>query len=339
MKAIFEKEFLELSKRLDNTLDLTNYVIGSKYSSSGEGTNEFIGKLFSGEYILSDTRQTSAYPLYSIWEKENKVLKAYIELPELEKEKLVDESVEYDFIYVYALYPDGSEKIAIVLCELDGEGKKFLPLKLNISGNLIEISFPEDTLGTIQCQMDSDTEFLEGIGIEQGVNIFMEGEDESDIVARKSYYKYLRNYKTGGQSSAFLYNSINGEKIYGDSYRKIYKNVTLSSLSSVDSISQEGGYISLLGKATYDVYRYVNNYNLTVYKENVTCDIMSIPFLDLVIIDNPENKMSIEFIRERKKLKISQNQAGEEISATVKLRITNPDGSVIESPPLVLTQK
>lgn len=336
MKAIFEKEFLELSKRLDNTLDLTNYIIGSKYSSSGEGTNNFIEKLFSGEYILSDTRQISAYPLYSIWEKEEKVLKAYIELPEVEKEKLVDESVEYDFIYIYALYPDGSEKIAIVLCEPSMEEDKFLPLELNISGNLIEISFPNDTLGTIRCQMDNDTEFLENIGIKSGVNIFIE---DNDIVARKSYYKYLRNYKTGGQSSAFLYNSVNGEKIYGDSYRKIYKDVTLSSLSSVDSIPKEGGYISLLGKATYDVYRYINNYNPTVYKKDIICDIMSIPFLDFIIVDNPENKMSIEFIRERKKLKISQNSTGEEISATVKLRITNPDGNVIESPPLVLTQK
>ena len=336
MRAIFEKEFLELSRRLDNTLDITNYIIGSKYSSLGEGTNEFIKRLFSGEYILSDTRQTNAYPLYSIWEKENRILKAYIELPEIEKEKLVDESVEYDFIYIYALYPDGSERIAIILCELDDVGNKFFPLKLNISGNLIEILFPEDTLGTIQCQMDSDTEFLEGIGIESGVNIFKEN---NDIVAKKSYYKYLRNHKTGGQSSAFLYNSINGEKIYGNSYRKIYKDVTLSSLSSVDSIPQEGGYISLLGKATYDVYRYINNYNPTVYKKDIICDIMSIPFLELVIVDNSGDKMSIEFIRERKKLRILQNQTGEEISATIKLRITNPDGSVVESPPLVLLQK
>ena len=78
IKAIFEKEFLELSERIDNTLELTNYIIGSRYSRDSSITNNFVKNLFNGSYILSDTRQTASYPLYSIWEKEEKLLKSFL---------------------------------------------------------------------------------------------------------------------------------------------------------------------------------------------------------------------------------------------------------------------
>ena len=333
IKAIFEKEFLELSKRIDNTLELTNYVIGSRYSKDTELTNAFIKNLFNGSYILSDTRQTASYPMNSIWEKEDKLLRICIRIDDSEKEKLVEPTNEYDFIYCYAKYPDGVEKIAIVLVSLGEDGKSLAPLDLNISDNLVELSFPESVVSTIFNAMDSDTEFLEGIGIISGINIFNIPEEDprkEQLVTRKSYYKYLRNTVTGGESISLIYNNIYGERICGGgSERRIYKSVTLSSLEPVDSLSPNGGYIRLLGKATYI---------LPDSEVEGDCDIINLPYIvDISVEEN--TGMSIEVWRDKKKLKYGKNTGEGDLSAVIKLKITNTDGSVVESRPLLLTQK
>ena len=340
IKAIFEKEFLELSERIDNTLELTNYIIGSRYSRDSSITNNFVKNLFNGSYILSDTRQTASYPLYSIWEKEEKLLKICIKIDESEKEKLVDRNSEYDFIYCYAKYPDGIEKIAIVLVSLQSDGISFAPLDLNISDNLIELKFPDRVVSTIQNSMDSDTEFLEGIGIFSGVNMFNIPEKTSQnteqLVTKKSYLKYLRNSLTGGTSTSLLYNNTNGEKVYSNSYRKIYKSITLSSLEPTDSLPINGGYIRLIGKVTFDTYLYINNYDFSLYSENEEYDIINIPYIEILVTDN--TGMDIEIWEEKKKIKYGKNNSRRDLSAVIKLRITNIDGSVVESQPLVLTQ-
>ena len=46
MRVIFEKEFLESIRRIDNTLKITKYVIGTIYNSYTFG-EEFMEKLFS----------------------------------------------------------------------------------------------------------------------------------------------------------------------------------------------------------------------------------------------------------------------------------------------------
>lgn len=341
IKAIFEKEFLELSERIDNTLELTNYIIGSRYSSNKTIDNNFIKNLFNGSYVLSDTRQIGSYPLYSIWEKENNLLKICISIEEEEKENLVEPTNEYDFIYCYAKYPDQTEKIAIVLLSLEEDGITLSPLNLNISNNLLELKFPDKIISTIQNQMDSDTEFLEGIGIYSGVNIFnvpeKENSREEQLVSRDSYLKFIKNSLTGGTSISLLYNNTNGERVYNNSYRKIYKSITLSSLEPVDSLLPEGGYIRLLGTITYDTYKITNGYYEVLYSQNDTCDIINFPYIDIIVENN--TGISITIWGEKKKIKYRENTSDGDLSAEIKLRIINVDGSVVESQPLTLTQK
>lgn len=341
IKAIFEKEFLELSERIDNTLELTNYIIGSRYSSNKTIDNNFIKNLFNGSYVLSDTRQIGSYPLYSIWEKENNLLKICISIEEEEKENLVEPTNEYDFIYCYAKYPDQTEKIAIVLLSLEEDGITLSPLNLNISNNLLELKFPDKIISTIQNQMDSDTEFLEGIGIYSGVNIFnvpeKENSREEQLVSRDSYLKFIKNSLTGGTSISLLYNNTNGERVYNNSYRKIYKSITLSSLEPVDSLLPEGGYIRLLGTITYDTYKITNGYYEVLYSQNDTCDIINFPYIDIIVENN--TGISITVWGEKKKIKYGENTSDGDLSAEIKLRIINVDGSVVESQPLTLTQK
>ena len=193
MRVIFEKEFLESIRRIDNTLKITKYVIGTIYNSYTVG-EEFMEKLFSGSYLYNDVRKTSEYPLNSIWDSNKKLLKINIDIPEEEKAALVEPSSEYCFIYCYGIYPDRTERIAFIITELEAAERKiikFNKLDLNISSNLFELSFPEYTEANIETIADSDTVFLEGIGIDYGVNIFTSPEEK--IVTKKSYYKYVRN--------------------------------------------------------------------------------------------------------------------------------------------------
>lgn len=341
LKAIFEREFLELLGRLDNTLELTNYIIGSRYTSNTILTNNFVKSLFDGSYLLSDTRQTGSYPMYSIWEKDNKILKICINIDDNEKEKLVEPSNEYDFIYCYGLYPGGEEKIAIVLVNLDeGGNNRFSPLELNIFDNLIQLNFPDNTEATIVCSMTSDTKFLEGIGIISGINMFNVPDNSlgsEQLIAKKSYYKYIRNSKTCGDSTSYLYNNISGEKVYSNSYKRVYKEITLSTLEPVDSLSSGGGYIRLLGNVVFDVYKYINNYNSHLYAKDESCDIINIPYLDIIVSDN--TGINIEIWGDKKKIKYGPNTSGKALSANVKLRIVNTDGEIVESPILTLNQE
>lgn len=339
MKVIFEKEFLEISERIDNTFEFTNYVIGSRYSNLGTDLKKTLRSLFSGEYLQSDTRKTDSYPMYSIWENSNLSLRVCLDIAEKEKEKLVEPTNEYDFIYCYGKYPDGVEKIAAIIVNINESTGEFSKLDLNINSNLLELFLPKESVFTVKCSMDSDTSFLEGIGIYQGINIFKPFplEENNVLVSKKSYYKYLRNNKTGGDSSSYLYNNILGEKIYGNSYRKIYKEIALSSLSPTNSISPDGEYIRLIGTVIFDVHKYINNYNPTLYLENGTCDITGVPFIELEVEGN--DGISLEFLKDSKKIRIGQNNSGKDLSATVRLIITNLDGDIVKSPELVLIQK
>ena len=244
MRVIFEKEFLESIRRIDNTLKITKYVIGTIYNSYTVG-EEFMEKLFSGSYLYNDVRKTSEYPLNSIWDSNKKLLKINIDIPEEEKAALVEPSSEYCFIYCYGIYPDRSERIVFIITELEAAERKIIKfnrLDLNISSNLFELFFPEYTEANIETIADSDTVFLEGKGIDYGVNIFTSPEEK--IVTKKSYYKYVRNKKTSGHSSSFLYNNISGEKIYNNSViRQITSILSFSALEDTSSLKKSGGYI------------------------------------------------------------------------------------------------
>lgn len=59
---------------------------------------------------------------------------------------------------------------------------------------------------------------------------------------KKSYYKYIRNKKTSGYSSSFLYNNISGEKIYNNSViRQITSILSFSALEDTSSLKNLEG--------------------------------------------------------------------------------------------------
>lgn len=323
MKVIFEKVFLENLKRIDNTIKLTKYVIGTTYNNYIVDPT-FINNLFSGMYLYNDVRKTSEYPLYSIWDNNEKFLKINITIPEDEKENLVEPSSNYCFIYCYGLYPDRVERIAFIIVDpivVNKQITEFNKLNLNISSNLIELFFPEYTEANIETVMDSDTNFLEGIGIDYGVNIFTEQNNE--ITTKKSYYKYIRNIKTAGISSSFLYNNIYGEKIHNSSVIKIITSIlSFSILGRVTNLNKNGGYLNLLGTLECDIYRLTNDYNILKIKEGEKIDITSLPIIEIET-DNTEIKFSVDQLNKR--LVYPSNKSGKTLSTTIVLRITNLD--------------
>lgn len=342
MRVIFEKEFLESIRRIDNTLKITKYVIGTIYNSYTVG-EEFMEKLFSGSYLYNDVRKTSEYPLNSIWDSNKKLLKINIDIPEEEKAALVEPSSEYCFIYCYGIYPDRSERIAFIITELEAAERKIIKfnrLDLNISSNLFELSFPEYTEANIETIADSDTVFLEGIGIDYGVNIFTPLEEK--IVTKKSYYKYIRNKKTSGYSSSFLYNNISGEKIYNNSViRQITSILSFSALEDTSSLKKSGGYINLLGTLECDMYRLINDYNISKIKEKVKIDITSLPVIEILVKES--NGLEFKVDQVNKRLIYSANTTGKELNLVIVLKITNLDPitkktSTIESGEIRLTQ-
>lgn len=342
MRVIFEKEFLESIKRIDNTLKITKYVIGTTYSSY-KIDQEFVDKLFSGAYLYNDVRKTSEYPLYSIWDNDKKLLKINIDIPEKEKAALVEPSSEYCFIYCYGIYPDRSEKIAFIITELEAAERKIIKfnrLDLNISSNLFELSFPEYTEANIETVADSDTVFLEGIGIDYGVNVFTSPEEK--IVTRKSYYKYTRNKKTSGYSSSFLYNNVSGEKIYNNSViRQVTSILSFSTLEDVNDLKKSGGYVNLLGTLECDMYRLINDYNISKIKEKVKIDITSLPVIEVVVKEN--NGLNFKIDQVNKRLIYSANTTGKKLDSVIVLRVNNLDPvtrktNTLESEEIRLTQ-
>ena len=325
MKVIFEKVFLEDLKRIDNTVKLTKYVIGTVYDNNYTIDSNFINNLFSGKYLYNDIRKTSEYPLYSIWESDKKILKADINISDYEKENLVEPNSNYCFIYCYGLYPDKAERIAFILFNLESEDK-FSTLKLNISSNLIEVIFPEFTEATVETVMSSDTNFLEGIGINQGANVFTEKDNSNSLITRKSYYKYVRNIKTSGTSKeSHLYNNIYGEKIYHDSiFRQFTSIKSFSILEDTSNLNKDGGYLNLLGTIECNTYRLINGYSISKIKENELIDITSIPIIEIEEKSNTGIKFIIDQVN--KKLIYSSNNSDEMLNSTIilKLKSKNP---------------
>lgn len=326
MKVIFEKTFLENLKRIDNTIKLTKYVIGTIYDDNYTISSDFINNLFSGKYLYNDIRKTSEYPLYSIWENNKKILKADINISEEEKKNFVEPNSNYCFIYCYGLYPDKTEKIAFIIFN-SKEINKFNSLDLNLSSNLVEIIFPESTIATVETVMDSDTKFLEGIGLNYGTNIFKKEDDSSNnLITVKSYYRYLRNKKTSGISNdSHLYNNIYGEKIYNNSiFRQLTSIKSFSILEDVSSLKKNGGYLNLLGTIECDTYRLINDYSILKINSNELIDITSIPIIEIEEKSNTGIKFIIDQVN--KKLIYSSNNSDEMLNSTIilKLKSKNP---------------
>ena len=335
MRVIFEKTFLENLKRIDNAVKLTKYSIGTYYGDSSINS-EFINNLFSGRYLFNDIRKTSESLLYSIWEKEDKLLKINITIPDKEKEGLVDPNSNHCFIYCYGLYPDMIERIAFILIDpeiVNGQIIKFGKLNLNLSSNLLEVYFPKYTEATINTTLDNDTEFLEGMGINYGVNIFtwLDDEESDKVVSKKSYYKYIRNKKTPETTPSYLCNNIFGEKIYSNSILKQYTLIpSFSVLGNSEELKKEGGYLNLLGVVECNIYRIINNYSILKIKEKEKINIISLPIIEIEEKDNTGMKFTIDQVNKR--LIYSPNTSNKPLSSIImlKLRNLNPITNEIE---------
>lgn len=323
MNIIFSNEFKECLKRIDNTLYITEYVIGTKYDSLMDSPSpENIRKLFSGEYLANDLRKTGKNILNSLIEKNT--LKAHIKI--LDKELLTEPSSLYDFIYVYGIFPDGSENIIMLLVNI--VDNKFQPLDINITDNIINISLPEFTESTIITNKEEDTKFLEGIGINKGVNIYSNSEDLSkQLVTKESYYKFIREKNTDGDSISFLYNNFYGERIFSKNFIDICESINIHTLISKESeqmLSKDGGFLKLLGTANFKRYKLINNYDYSVYIDNMNIDIISLSNTSIIIESNTGINL-IDIDNRNNRIIYGKNSKGSELSVIVKFRYVGLD--------------
>lgn len=325
MNVIFSKEFKECLKRIDNTIYITKYIIGTKYDSSMDTpSQENIRKLFSGEYLANDLRKTGENILNSIID--DKKIKLHIKIVEEDKELLVEPSSFYDFIYIFGNFPDGSENIAIILTNI--VNGKFQQLDINITDNIIEIELPEYSEATIKTNKEEDIKFLEGIGVNKGINIYNNTKSSNEsLVARDSYYKFIRENSSKGDSISFLYNNIYGERIISKVFIDVCNSInlyTITSKESVQKLSRDGGVLKLLGIANINRYKLFNNYNSTVYLENVNIDIISLSNTSIVT----ELNTGIDIINldtKNNKITYGENIRGKELSIVVKFKYSGLD--------------
>lgn len=323
MNVIFSKEFKEYLKRIDNTLYITKYVIGTKYNDLMSAPSpENIRNLFSGDYLANDLRKTDKITLNSIIE--GNILKLHLRI--LDKELLTEPSSLYDFVYVYGIFPDGTENIIMLLLNI--VNNTFQPLDINITDNIIEVNLPDDTEATIKTSKEEDTEFLEGIGILKGVNIYNSSEElDSVSVTRDSYYKFIREKNTIGDSISFLYNNSYGERIFSKVFIDECESINIHTLISNEPeqiLSKDGGILKILGTANFNRYNFINNYNSTIFVKNMNVDIISLSNTSIITEDNTGIDL-IDIDNRHNRIIYGKNTKNEELSVILKFKYSGLD--------------
>lgn len=300
MKVIFDESFLTKLQKPDNTLIITNYIIGSFYKNISS-----VHELFQNTYLSRDIRRTNKYIINAIWEEKDKILKINLEIDDSIQENLSEN--EYNFIYCYYReLGDGeeSEKIAFILSgDLTKTETEYNidPIDFSINKNLISVIFPSNTLSNIRTNQEEDTNFLEGYGIQLGTNIFtIDGNGLNDeLVSKDSYYRYVRNTKTSGNSNILPYLSIDGETINNYYTYTIYNNLTIYTSNTnysenppIDStLYKSGGSLKILGEYNYTKYTVRNNTVINI--ETGTDDIIGLIDNKLTCVEN--NGMKFEY--------------------------------------------
>lgn len=301
MKVIFDDSFLKKLQVIDNTLEITNYIIGSYYKKINS-----VSELFQESYLSRDIRKTSKFIINAIWEEKEKLLKINLEIDKSIQENLTEN--EYNFIYCYYLEPDEeSEKIAFIL---SGDLKKeettynIDPIDFSISKNIISVVFPQTTLANIKVSQEEDTNFLEGYGIQLGTNLFSVTGDglENELVSRDSYLTYIRNIKTSDSSKIIPYLNTEGEEVNNIYTYTTYSNLNIYTVNTNyneqiptdSSLYKEGGSIQLLGTFNYTKYTVKNN--VVVDVETGVDDISELIDIKLTCIDNNEFTYSYDNI-------------------------------------------
>ena len=263
MKVIFDKTFLsELSDR-SSVLEISNYSLVRDWKEISN-----ISDLFNETYIAGDIKSFGSNVSEAIWEADLNLLRLCIDLPEDKKEDFIKNS--YKFLYCF--WKDsisGSDRIAFILMLSDNPGELvFSDLELTVSRNLINVPFPKNTLAIIKVNQSEDTIFLEGPGVIKGVNIFTAIPNNSDVVSKKSYYTYLKNYKCNASNKLDLpYLNIKGEKVSDISTYRLYSNLVLEipgantesyDTPTLDDLNVNGGLIQLYGTVNYEEYEVIN---------------------------------------------------------------------------------
>lgn len=210
MKAIFYKSFLDdLAK--ENNIEFKHYSLG---------IGAYTGHLEAGTI-------SEKFDLSSLWDSEKKILK-------LSLKKGWDESCNIIYVY-YAIFDQESnnENIAFVLIN-----NNFSEFILDSQRNFVNVNFSnipnieiKSKIITNFKELDSEVNFLEGVGVEVGENIFRDDLKGDLTVAKDSYQKYILSNLTnskiyGPDGSTGL--DIAGKSIDTAKFRKVYKEDTFT---------------------------------------------------------------------------------------------------------------
>ena len=300
MKVIFDETFLSKLQNLGNTVIITKCIIGSYYKVINN-----ISELFQESYLSSDIRSTGDIEINAVWEKEEKILKINLEIGNEESKENLSEN-EHNFIYCYYQEPgEEFEKIAFILSgELEKSGNEYKidSLDLSISRNLIDVIFPSTTLANIKTTKEVDTEFLEGYGIQLGTNIFtaIETNDlDNNLVSRSTYFKFLRNNKTDGESNNLPYLNNNGEEVYNQYKFTIINKIDIYTTNTSyneqipkdSTLSKDGGEIQILGEFNFTTYTVKNDRIIDEITE--TDNLINLKYSELICTEN--NGMKFEY--------------------------------------------
>lgn len=315
MKIVFNKQFLSDVSRADSTVEVYKWQIGkitSKHLNQSTLTPSYLfqtsnmredieGKetLIGDNNILNEVSGEVGYPLESIYEKDNGILRLSLIISEDDKTTLAeswDSNDKYSLIYIF--YHDyrketsiseqtdeeetykerqhrlfgEEEKIAFIIVN-DYNNNEITPLdpdSFSIGRNFFKIQFPSDVISNIKTTLTSNAKLLEGPGL-QGNNYFVLDNDSTTLVSIDSYFKAVLQTKESGDSDDLQYFDTTGRKIYNKFRYREYNGDTfkITKISPTPSINYSvpktvtldyfGGDVIFDGTCDYIEYEVINN--------------------------------------------------------------------------------
>lgn len=287
MNVVFNSDFLEDIKKLGNSVKLIKFYLEDYIKTDFGYTLDDIINLSNGyspkTYYGQGNDDTF---VRGIWDKDRKEFITHFSLPETianivhydENDEPVELEFEYEengekrgnlvrvIRYVYnERNNEGRYKTAfLVTGNINGISRNYTidPIRINQDRNIITISFPNYTEANIlPYTVETDTKFLEGFGIDPGINIFLNSEKES-LVSRESFYKYLRIYTGDLQNFQPPYIDSSGKEICKNYIYKDYKKLNIdcaglfkfSTPKTKPGLNLDGGVLNIYGSAEYDEY-------------------------------------------------------------------------------------
>lgn len=246
MEAIFNELFLEDLKRVDNSITIMAYSLDT---------------VPSRDNVIQTIAKRNLSELESVWDDCRKDLCLFMNLSDVD---ILNSN--YNAVVVYYSLFEKVNNIAFILIESDLSKIEFCQTR-----NTFTIEFPLDTVAEILTNKSDLSEYLEGPGNEVGVNLFNSDNNLSSVVARDSYYRYIRL-----RNSSQLFNNVvwldELGRTQSDNYTfKVYDESTFN-LSVFDStnfialndgirtkfnLPIEGSTVKLVGSVNYTLYKKV----------------------------------------------------------------------------------